>query len=245
MKVFDNSFEFSNVSGVGRSGVPRLFLISMGGNAVEFKGESIEGLCVVTEASYKKAGKWSGTDFTIQLAPKVLALFTQKDMHSGRTFTGQTFEAVLEELNKKLPRKYVVNREFLKEFFAPIYEQCEKQEQLVASLERQGADTYEQEKIFRLGNRDGHPSLMIYHEDGDDEVLIGYHTHTNLKTDYEFRHNGEFVFRVMRQWSPVGMGTNEAYRFLVNEAYSLDWHSYPKDKKEDLVLTDNVFMEDL
>jgi len=244
LELLQGKINFSNVSGVAASGVPRLFIISMGGKAVEFKGESIDGLAVVTETSYNKAGRWSGSDFTIQLAPKVVALRTQKHMHSGKTFTGQTFEAVLEEINKKLPRKYAVNREFLKEFFAPVYERCEKQEELVASLEHEGADTYEQEFVFRLGRRDGHPSLAIWREDGVEEVLVGYHTHTNLKTDYEFRHNGEFVFRVLRQWSPVGQGRNEAYRFLVNEAYSLEWHNYPKDESEPTDLARAVFSSD-
>ena len=69
-------FEYNDgLQNAGRT--PRLFL-AMGGKAVKFEGRNIPGYCAVAKSHYTKNGKWSCTDYSLDLAVGVRALSSSK-----------------------------------------------------------------------------------------------------------------------------------------------------------------------
>lgn len=59
---------------------PRLYL-AKGSEVRKFGGENIPDYCAVVTAQYQKNGKWSNTDYTLDLAPGVRALEFLSPLH--------------------------------------------------------------------------------------------------------------------------------------------------------------------
>lgn len=59
---------------------PRLYLVK-GGEVRKFGKENIPGFCAVITAQYQKNGKWSNTDYTLDLAHGVRALEFLSPLH--------------------------------------------------------------------------------------------------------------------------------------------------------------------
>lgn len=60
-------FEFNDQARTAGRGSPELFIESRPGEWVRFEGNSIPGLLAVTSSKYNKCGKWSGTEWELQV----------------------------------------------------------------------------------------------------------------------------------------------------------------------------------
>lgn len=76
---------------------PRLYL-ARGGEAKKFAGQNVPGYCAVTTAQYHQNGKWSSTDYVLDLAPGVRPLKFLSPLHGtwgdGLSSWGEVAEAL-------------------------------------------------------------------------------------------------------------------------------------------------------
>lgn len=78
---------YSDEPGSGGRRPPRLFFCHLdGSDAVEFKGQSIPGVAVVTAQKYNKNGKWSHTRYEIRAASDRCAVELQTPLHQSGVF---------------------------------------------------------------------------------------------------------------------------------------------------------------
>jgi hypothetical protein len=65
--------------------IPQLWLVDAAGGVHRFGGKHVDGVCAVLGADYAKNGKWSNTDYTLELAPGCGAVELLAPLH-GQTW---------------------------------------------------------------------------------------------------------------------------------------------------------------
>lgn len=115
---------------------PRLYLAN-GGNLSKFSGQNIPGICVITAQKYTKNGKWSSTEWTLDLAPGIRPIHLLSPLHRtwGDHFT--SWGAAAEHLG--LPIEVV--QALVKTEYPETAERLNKVEEFALANEAKGETT--------------------------------------------------------------------------------------------------------
>ena len=125
-----------------RSRRPFLFL-RKGGEILPFEGESIPGFCVVTNADYEKAGKWSNTSYSISLGAGVTPIPIREGWGTGTLleglsdFAGFACETWI-DVGNALGVTPDAARELLKKVRPGAVKRLDETEKALAALDEQG-----------------------------------------------------------------------------------------------------------
>lgn len=115
---------------------PRLYL-AKGSEVRKFIGENIPEFCAVATSSYTKNGKWSCTDYTLNLAPGVRPLRFLSPLHGT---WGDNF-ASWGEVAEKLGLPVDVAQAIIREEYCKTAERLDKLEEFALSIETEGKNT--------------------------------------------------------------------------------------------------------
>lgn len=115
---------------------PRLYL-AKGGDVRKFIGEHIPEFCAVATAKYQKNGKWSNTDYTLDLAPGVRMLKFLSPLHGTWGDNLSSWGEVAEHLG--LPVEVAQN--IVRAEYPLTGERLDQLEAFAVAAEQQGAAT--------------------------------------------------------------------------------------------------------
>ncbi len=115
---------------------PRLYL-AKGGEVKKFAGENIPGFCAVATAKYQKNGKWSCTDYSLDLAAGVRTLHFLSPMHGTWGDDLGSWGEVIERLGIPID----VAQKIVRNEYPRTAERLDKLEAFAIEGEAKGGDT--------------------------------------------------------------------------------------------------------
>ena len=115
---------------------PRLYL-SKAGEVRKFAGKNIPDYCAVVTARYVKNGKWSNTDYTLDLAPGVRAMEFLSPLHGTWGDDLSSWGVVAERLCLPVD----VAQDITRAEYPKTAERLDRLEAFATGIEQQGATT--------------------------------------------------------------------------------------------------------
>jgi hypothetical protein len=115
---------------------PRLYL-AKGGEVRKFVGKNIPDFCAVATVVYQKSGKWSNTDYTLNLAPGVRAMEFLSPLHGTWGDDLSSWGEVAERLSLPVDVAQAIVRAEYRE----TAERLDQLETFAVAFEQQGAAT--------------------------------------------------------------------------------------------------------
>jgi len=115
---------------------PRLYL-AKAGEVRKFTGENISGFCAIATSSYNKNGKWSCTEYTINLATGVRPLYFLSPLHGTWGDDLASWGEVAETLGLPVD----VAQMLIRSEYSGTAERLDKLEEFALAAEAEGNET--------------------------------------------------------------------------------------------------------